>query len=71
MDRKFITVVGAVVLCAAWFAYSFGWFDWSRAGADAQSDTVSANQTSDQEKKKVDAAQATQETAEPVDSATE
>jgi hypothetical protein len=70
MDRKSITVVGGVVLCAAWFAYSFGWFDWSRPGTETQSNTVSADQALDQDKTKADAMPLTQGTAEPVDSAT-
>ena len=71
MDRKSITVVAAVVLCAAWFAYSFGWFDWSRPSTETQSNKVSADQALDQEKMKANAEQVTQDTAEPVDSAAE
>jgi hypothetical protein len=71
MDRKSITVVGAVVLCAAWFAYSFGWFDWSRTSTETRSNTVSTDQALEQDKTKADAMPLTQETAEPVDSATE
>ena len=71
MDRKSITIVAAVVLCAAWFAYSFGWFDWSRPGTETQSNTVSADQALDQDKTKADAVPLTQNTAEPVDLATE
>ena len=71
MNRKSVTIVVVVVLCAAGFAYSQGWFDWSRPGTETQSNTVSADQAFDQQKMKADAVQETQETAEPVDSATE
>ena len=71
MDRKSITIVAAVVLCAAWFAYSFGWFDWSRPGTETQNNTVGASQALHQNKTKADVVPVTQETADPVDSATE
>jgi len=71
MDRKSITVVVVVLLGAAGFAYSQGWFDWSRPGTETQSNTVSADQALDQDKTKANAVPVTQETAEPVDSATE
>jgi hypothetical protein len=70
MDRKSITVVVVVLLCAAGFAYSQGWFDWSRPGAETQSNTVSTDQALDQDKTNVDAMPVTQETQKPVDSAT-
>jgi hypothetical protein len=71
MNRKSITVVVVVVLCAAGFAYSQGWFDWSRPGAETQSDTVSADQALEQDKTKADAVPVSQATAVPADSATE
>lgn len=43
MTRTWITVV-VVLLCAAGFAYSQGWFDWSRSAAEIKSDKASANQ---------------------------
>ena len=71
MDRKSITVVVVVLLCAAGFAYSQGWFDWSRPHTELQSNTVSTDQALDQDKTKADAVPLSQETTEPVDSATE
>ena len=55
MDRKSITVVVVVILCAIGFAYSYGWFSPSSVGSDTESDKVTANQTVDQEKTKEDA----------------
>ena len=55
MDRKSITVVVVVILCAIGFAYSYGWFSPSSVSSDTESDKVTANQTVDQEKTKVDA----------------
>lgn len=45
LSRTSITVV-VVLLCAAWYAYSQGWFDWSRPGAEIESNNVSAGQIS-------------------------
>ena len=44
MDRKSITVVVVVVLCAAGFAYSQGWFSRSSVSSDTESNTITANQ---------------------------
>ena len=55
MNRKSVTVVVVVVLCAAGFAYSQGWFDRSSGGTETQGDTVSANQALDQDNTKADA----------------
>ena len=71
MNRKSVTIVVVVVLCAAGFAYSQGWFDWSRPGTEIESNTVSASQALDQDKTKVDAEPVTQDTAKPADSAAE
>ena len=71
MNRKSVTIVIVVVLCAAGFAYSQGWFDRSRPGTETQGDTVSANEALDQDNTKADAEPAAKGTAEPADSAAE
>jgi hypothetical protein len=43
MSRTSITVV-FVLLCAVGFAYSQGWFDWSRPRTEIESNKVSTNQ---------------------------
>jgi hypothetical protein len=70
MDRKSITIVIVVLLCAAWFAYSFGWFDRASPAAETPSNTVSADQALGQDKTNVDAVPARREVAEPVRTAT-
>ena len=64
-NRLSITIAVVVLLCAAGFAYSQGWFDWARPTAVIESDKVSADQMLDQDKSKDDAAKVTQATSEP------
>jgi hypothetical protein len=71
MSRTSITIVVVVLLCAAGFAYSQGWFNWSNSSYERQSDKVSTGQTIDQEETKVDAARVTQQTKEPAATLTE
>jgi hypothetical protein len=42
MNRKSVTVVVVVVLCAAGFAYSQGWFSRSSVSSDAESNPYTA-----------------------------
>jgi hypothetical protein len=49
VSRTSITIVVIVLLCAAGFAYSQGWFNWSSSGSGVESDTVSADQMIDQD----------------------
>ena len=71
MNRKSVTIVIVVVLCAAGFAYSQGWFDRSRPGTEMQGDTVSANEALDQDNTKADAEPVAKGTTESADSAAE
>jgi hypothetical protein len=71
MNRTSITIVVVVLLCAAGFAYSQGWFNWSSSGYELESDKVSTDQTIDPENTKVDAARVTQQTKEPATTLTE
>ena len=70
MNRRSITVVVVIVLCAVGFAYGQGWLHWSRTGAEIESNKVGAHQALNQEKVKEDAVHATQHTAAPADTAT-
>ena len=49
MNRTSITIVVVVLLCAAGFVYSQGWFNWSSSGYEMESNKVSTEQTIDQE----------------------
>jgi cell division protein FtsL len=71
MSRTSITIVVVILLCAAGFVYSQGWFNWSSSSYEVESDTVSTDQIIDQEKTKVDAAHVTQQTKEPAATLTE
>jgi hypothetical protein len=53
MNRTSITVVIVVLLCAASFAYSQGWLDWSRPGSEGI-DSNNANVSQELEKQKSD-----------------
>lgn len=70
MNRKSITVVVVVLLCAVAFGFSRGWFTRSSPGPEVESNKIKANQALDQKKMKVDAMQVTQQTAKPPASAT-
>jgi hypothetical protein len=59
MSRNSITVV-VVLICAALYAYSQGWFDWSRPGTEIESTKVSTNQAVEQQNTTKNAAQATE-----------
>ena len=71
MSRKSITIVVLVLLCAAGFAYSQGWFGWSSSSYETESNEVSTEQRIDQEKMKDDAAPVTQQTKESAATPTE
>ena len=63
MDRKSITVVVVVILCAVGLAYSQGWFGPSSVSSDTENDKVTTNQTVDQEKTNADSVRVTEEKA--------
>ena len=52
MSRTSITIVVVVLLCAAGFAYSQGWFNWSSSGCELESNKVCTEQSIDQENTK-------------------
>lgn len=54
MNRTSITVVVVVLLCAAGYAYSQGWLDWSRPTSE-KTDSNGANVSQELEKQKSDA----------------
>jgi hypothetical protein len=59
MNRNSITVV-VVLLCAAGYAYSQGWFDLSRPSAEIESNKVSTEQAVEQQSTNRNAADATE-----------
>jgi hypothetical protein len=65
MNRRSITVVIMVILCAVGFAYGQGWLDWSHTGAQLERDKVGTHQAPDQQKMKNDAVQVTPQATEP------
>ena len=71
MSRTSITIVVVVLLCAAGFAYSQGWFNWSSSGYELESNTVSTDQTIDPENTKDGCCAVTQQTNEPAATLTE
>jgi hypothetical protein len=64
-NRTSMTVVGLVLLGAAGFAYSQGWFDWSHSGYEMEGDKVTTSQTTDQATTKEDVVHVTQQTTQP------
>ena len=54
MNRMSLTVVVVVLLCAAGYAYSQGWLDWSRSTSE-RTDSNNANVSQELEKQKSDA----------------
>ena len=68
MNRTSITIVVVVLLCAAGFAYSQGWFNWSSSSYEMESNSVGTNQRIDPEKTNEDGAP-TNDTAKPADAA--
>jgi hypothetical protein len=52
MNRRSITIVVAVVLCAVGFAYGQGWLHWSRPSIETESDKAGIHQSLDQQKVK-------------------
>ena len=70
-NRTSITIVVVVLLCAAGFAYSQGWFDWSSPGIEMESNSVGTNQKIGSEKTNEDAVRLTKDTAKPADAVTE
>jgi hypothetical protein len=71
MSRTSITIVVLVLLCAAGFAYSQGWFNWSNSRYETESSEVGTEQTIDEEKMKDAAAPVTQQTTESAATPTE
>jgi hypothetical protein len=71
MNRKTITIVVVVLLCAAGFVYSQGWFNWSNSGYEMESDSLDTEQTIDQESRQGVASPVTQNTNKPVATPTE
>jgi hypothetical protein len=49
MNSKTIAIVVVVLLCAAGFVYSQGWFNWSDSGYEMESNKVGTQQSIDQE----------------------
>jgi hypothetical protein len=49
MNRRSITIVVAVVLCAVGLAYGQGWLHWSRTGAETERDKPGTHQVSEQQ----------------------
>ena len=70
MNRRSITLVVVVVLCAVGFAYGQGWLHWSRADAAIESNKDNAHQEMSRDKVKKDAAFATQQAEAPADTTT-
>ncbi len=55
MNRTSITFVVVVLLCAAGYAYSQGWLDWSRPSGDTpESNKASASQELERQKTAAD-----------------
>jgi len=69
MNRRSITMVVEVVLCAVGFAYGQGWLHWSHTGAAIESNKVNAHQELSKGTVKEDAVFATQAEA-PADTTT-
>jgi hypothetical protein len=45
MNRTSLTVVGLVLLFAAWIAYGQGWFDWARSSSEMERNQPGSDQT--------------------------
>jgi hypothetical protein len=71
MSRTSITIVVVVLLCAAGFAYSQGWFNWSSSSYEMENNQVGTDQRIDPEKTNEDVAHVTQQTKEPAATRTE
>ena len=70
MNRRSITMVVVVVLCAVGFAYSQGWLHWSHAGTAIESNKVNAHQELSHDKVKENTVPATQQAEAPTDTTT-
>jgi hypothetical protein len=70
MNRRSITMVVVVVLCAVGFAYGQGWLHWSRAGTAIETNKADAQHVLRQDKVKEDAALTTQQAETPADTTT-
>ena len=66
-----ITIVAVVLLCAAVFAYSQDWFNWSNSSYETGSNDVATEQGVDETKTNVDVAHVAQPTNEPAATLTE
>jgi hypothetical protein len=71
MSRTSITIVVVVLLCAAGFAYSQGWFNWSSSSYEMESNAVGTDQRIDPDKTNEDVTHVTQQANEPVATTTE
>ena len=60
MSRTSITIVVVVLLCAAGYAYSQGWFDWSRPGTRSRATRSAPTRAVEQENTTENATQATE-----------
>lgn len=65
MNRRSITLVILVVLCAFGFAYGQGWIHWSRTGAAIESNKSGVHHTLDQQKTEKDSVQVAPHGTEP------
>ena len=65
MSRTSMTIVAVVVLCAAGFAYSQGWFNWSNSSSGVESDRVGTEQLIDQKNTNEAISPVAQQTTEP------
>jgi hypothetical protein len=65
MNRRTITIVIVVILCAVGFAYGQGWLHWSRADAKTENNKADTHQASDQHSMKNVAPPLTPKSAEP------
>ena len=71
MNRTSITIVVVVLLCAAGFAYSQGWFDWSSPVIEMESNSVGTDQKIDSGENERGCRALTKDTAKPADAVTE
>jgi hypothetical protein len=71
MSRTSITIVVVVLLCAAGFAYSQGWFNWSSSSNKLENNQVITDQRIDPVKTNENVPHVTQQTNEPAATRTE
>ena len=64
MNRRSITLVIVIIVCAVWFAYGQNWLQ-PRTGAEIESNSFGAHPALDQEKTHEDAVRVTPPATEP------